>query len=443
MTEVLLQMLLWVTVGLALVLLLRRPARHLFGAGPAFTLWLLPMVLMVAPWLPQRLMPTGMIVLPGLKVAPHAVAYAASSTMAIDLPRALVALWLLVVAFGLLRLGWHCTRLLRGMHGTPVTLANELAEVTPSLDLRRVRIHDAGPAVLWALPRALLLLPEDFTNRFGNAATRELVLRHELTHIRRGDAWWTFAMEFASVLLWFHPLAWIARSRFRLDQELACDAHALRSLPPCSAGYARALLDSVAVQPAPALIPWLVEPQLKERIAMISRIPPSTLRRRTGFFAIAALLVGGGVIAGGNAAVHAATPGSSAAPPSVDVTFKQNHQPSYPVEALQRGEQGVVMLDVSVDAEGHVTGIAVDTKATTAPAVLQSAALAAAANWKFNPGDRNGKPAGGVVQIPVTFSLTEDPASAGSQPCGEGYRYQKGTGKSYSCIAVSSAAVSS
>ncbi len=74
MTDLLLRVLACVTLGLVLVLLLRRPARRMFGAGCAFTLWLLPLGLAVAPLLPQRLAPSAMVVLPGLTVTPHAAA---------------------------------------------------------------------------------------------------------------------------------------------------------------------------------------------------------------------------------------------------------------------------------------------------------------------------------------------------------------------------------
>src|SRR6185312_11187376 len=57
MTDVLLRMLCGATFGLALVLLLRRPARRMFGAGAAFTLWLLPLVLALAPLLPEQVAP--------------------------------------------------------------------------------------------------------------------------------------------------------------------------------------------------------------------------------------------------------------------------------------------------------------------------------------------------------------------------------------------------
>lgn len=405
MTEVLLKVLLDGTIGLVLVLLLRRPARRVFGAGPAFTLWLLPVVLAFAPLLPQRLAPAAMMVLPGLTVTPHAaVAYVSPG---VDVPLVLLTLWLLGVAACLARLVWHYVRLSSGARrGSPAWLA-AVYEAVPSLDARRVRAHADGPAVLWALPRSLILLPEDFAQRFDTVAARELVLRHELTHARRGDAWWCFAMEVISALLWFHPLAWLARSRFRLDQELACDAASLRALPSRHAGYARALLDSVAVQPLPALIPWLSEPQLKERIAMITRIQPGALRRRAGFLAIATLLTGGLLVAGGQAPVQAATQAmSSATPPSVDVTYKNHHPPRYPVEALRKGEQGRVVLNVHVDATGKVTKVDVDQAKTTAAADLQAAAVEAAEGWRFKPGEENGKAVAGWITVPVIFSLS-------------------------------------
>jgi TonB family protein len=445
MTEVLLRMLYEATLGLSLALLLRRPARGLFGAGAAFTLWLLPLVLALAPLLPQQVAPRAMIVVPGLTVTPHLAAPVAARAFSIDWTRWLPMIWLMGAAGALLRLVVHYVRLLRGMQRVPPAWTRGLAEAAPFLDARRVRVHAAGPAVLWALPRSLILLPADFFARFDNPPTRELVLRHELTHARRGDACWSLAMEVASALLWFHPMAWLARPRFRLDQEFACDAASLRASPGRSANYARALLDSMTVQPVPALIPWLAEPQLKERITMISRIPPGALRRRAGFIAIAMLLAGGLYVGGGRQVALAVTPAASGAtPPSVDVAYKQEHPPHYPVEALHKGEQGVVILDVTVDASGKITNTEVDPKGTTAAATLQTAAIQGAQNWKFEPGKKDGRPIGGVVRIPVTFSLKAWKVT-GPHPCPPAYHYKDGSsdGKVYKCIAEGPATPSS
>ncbi|HET7562099.1 MAG TPA: M56 family metallopeptidase [Rhodanobacteraceae bacterium] len=432
MADMLLRMLVWTTFGLALVLVLRRPARHAFGAGSAFTLWLLPVVLALGPLLPRGIAPAAVMVLPAVSVTAHAPVVFASLGVHASWDAVLAGLWLAGVALGSARLAWHHARLRRGArHGSPAWL-DVVRRAAPGMDMRRVRVHASGPAVLGSLPRALVLLPEDFAERFDTLPTRALVLRHELTHVRRGDAWWTLAMELATVLIWFHPLAWLARSRFCLDQELACDAASLRELPECTPGYARALIDSVAAHPVTALIPWLAEPQLKERITMLSRTPPGTLRRRAGFLAVTAMLAGGLFLAGAHAPVHAAAPPAQAAP-AVDITFKNAHPPRYPVAAVKHGEQGTVMLDVTISASGNVEHVAVDAKRSDASPALQQAALAAAANWKFKPGLKNGKPVGGVVRIPVNFSLGGPKGAAGGA-CPPGFQYKQGEGKSYSCI---------
>jgi TonB family protein len=415
-------MLAWVTIGLALTLLLRRPSRNLLGAGPAFTLWCLPVVLVFAPLLPQKIAPAVMVVLPGLTVMPQATSTMASSTAGIDGAQFVMMMWLAGVAVALARLAWHYLALLRDMRATPEAWTSWFAGIAPDIDPRRMRVHAAGPAVVWALPHSRVLLPADFMQRFGDVETRRLILNHELTHARRGDAWWSLAMEIVSALLWFHPLMWMARSRFRLDQELACDAASLRASPGQAMHYARTLLDSVAVQPVPALIPWLAEPQLTERIAMIARTPPGALRRRFGFAAVTALSACGLLLAGGAAAVPIAAPATSASkPPSVDITYKSRHPPRYPIEAVHKGEQGTVILDVMVDDAGNVSGVQVDQHGTDAAPILQLAAIRVANKWKFNPGHKDGKPVGGMIQVPVNFSLNDHPASTGApQPCPAG-----------------------
>lgn len=147
---------------------------------------------------------------------------------------------------------------------------------------------------------------------------------------------------------------------------------------------------------------------------MITRIPPGALRRRAGFLAIAALLGGSLYIAGGQAPVFAAMHATPSATPAVDATYKNAHPPRYPAEAIKKGEQGMVVLDVTIDARGQVLNVAVDPRGTTAPAILQDAAMDAAKDWRYAPGHKHGKAVGGVVRIPVNFSLTGDEPNASS-----------------------------
>lgn len=151
---------------------------------------------------------------------------------------------------------------------------------------------------------------------------------------------------------------------------------------------------------------------------MISRIPPGAMRRRAGLLVVAAMLTVGLLIAGGQTPARAAGKATAASrPPAVDITFKNNHPPTYPADAMKKGRQGAVMLRVTVDATGKITDIAVDPKGTTGAADLQTVSIEAAQGWKFHPGMKDGKPSGGTMFIPVRFSLTP------VDPCKDGEAY--------------------
>ncbi len=393
--------LLLITLAIALALLMRRPVRRGFGAGPAFTLWLLPLLAATLPWLPA--MPVW-AVLPAIHALPDISPTASPIHTATSVPW-LGLVWLTGALSCLLRLLMHYLRLRLQSRHLPGPLMAALLHEMDTLDPRRLRMHPAGPAVLWA-PRSLLLLPPDFMQCF-DATGRRLILRHELTHLRRGDALWNLLAELAGALLWFHPLAWLALPRFRLDQELACDERVLRHSPQDEAGYAKTLLQSVGTSPVPVLIPWLAEPQLKERLTMIQRHRPGALRRRIGYLALALLMAGGTFVA------QAGTAPSSDRQANSDLTYNAKLQPRYPAPAIKNNEQGTVLLTVQVHADGSVGTIAYDPKhSTTTSADLIAAASDAARQWHFNPQMKDGKPVDGYARVPVKFDLTPLPDGA-------------------------------
>lgn len=403
MDATVLRSLLLITLGLAFVLLARRPLRHVFGASPAFVLWLLPCVLAALPWLPA--VPVHWVTLPALQVLPNqGIAANAPSTQASMLAW-LYSAWLAGALAAGLRLVAHYLRLHRQSRRMPEPMLSTLLHEA-TLDPRRLRLHPAGPALSWS-PRTSLLLPADFMQRF-TAAERQLILRHELAHLRRGDAWWNLLAELAAAVLWFHPLIWLALPRFRLDQELACDECVLRHTPQDEAGYAHVLMHSVGHSPAPALIPWLAEPQLKERLTMIQRHRPGALRRRIGYLGLAALMAGSTLVA------QAGTKPAPDQSAESDLTHNMNLQPRYPVAAIKNHQEGTVVLLVQVRADGTLGSITYDPQySNTASADLIAAATDAARQWRFNPQMKDGKAVDGYARVPVKFMLDLLPDKAG------------------------------
>ncbi len=390
----------YVTFGLAGVLMLRKPVRRAFGAGPAFTLWLLPVLLAALPWLPGLPPALRVVTVPGL--LPSLVPVVGTALP--DQSSWVALIWLIGSAAMMLRLATRYWRLRRQCRTPPVDVLRRLQATLPDLDSRRVRLHATGPGLLWAM-RSLLLLPPDFTRRFA-CDQQALVLRHELTHLRRGDPLWRLLAEIGLALLWFHPLAWLAAPRLRLDQELACDEAVLRATPQAQARYARTLLDTAGIAAAPVFTPWLAEPQLKERLVMIGQYRPGATRRRMGFLAVAVLLAASAWVA--------QSPLSTVAEPHAAANLEYNAHlaPKYPADAVKNHDQGMVILEVLVGTDGQPQRITVHSADNVAPSLVK-AASDAAMKWRFNPALRDGKPIESYARVPVRFSLTDtDDSSA-------------------------------
>ncbi|MGA0587481.1 TonB family protein [Dyella sp. KRB-257] len=391
------------SAGLLLVLALRKPARRLFGAGPAFTLWLWPVLLGALPWLPM--LPVSWHVLPPVIAMPAAFAASAPLAPAVSGSVPWMALWLVGAVLALLRLVLAYARLRRRCRPLPPELLAHCRHEHPSLDPRRLRLHPQGPAVLWSW-HSLILLPADFASRFGTEQ-RALVLAHEQTHLTRRDPLWSVLAEVLSALLWFHPLAWLALPRFRLDQELACDERTLRRHAHDAGSYARTLLASTGMDAAPVLIPWLAEPQLKERLMMIRRDRTTTARRLAGYLGAVLFIAGVGLAA--QAAPLANEPSAKA---TQDLQVNTRMQPRYPKASIINKEQGTVVLKVLVHPDGSVKTVDYDPKAsTTTSANLIAAASDAAMQWRFHPAMKNGQPIESYALVPVKFSLHELPGT--------------------------------
>ena len=110
--------------------------------------------------------------------------------------------------------------------------------------------------------------------------TCRFVLRHELSHYRAGDPFWSLLRLVCLCLYWFDPFVWLAALLSRRDCELACDARVLRGMDGESrAAYGRALLGLIRPETARgqllsgATTMQLGKKSLTERIKLIAKKP--------------------------------------------------------------------------------------------------------------------------------------------------------------------------
>ena len=117
--------------------------------------------------------------------------------------------------------------------------------------------------------RPVVVLPAAATA--WTAARLHAVLAHELAHIRRTDYARLLLIEAVYALFWLNPLVRVMRRTAYLDQDLACDAAAVRAGMP-STEYARHLLDLARAGRAAtsaAALPLLRRSTLRARIAAV------------------------------------------------------------------------------------------------------------------------------------------------------------------------------
>ena len=97
----------------------------------------------------------------------------------------------------------------------------------------------------------------------------ELILQHELTHLRHLDFLWSFCRTAAVIVYWWNPFIWLAAVCSKRDAELACDEAVAAGLSDAQRlAYARAIL---AQAPRKAAALSLAGPPVRERILFLTK----------------------------------------------------------------------------------------------------------------------------------------------------------------------------
>jgi TonB family protein len=203
-----------------------------------------------------------------------------------------ISLSFLLVGFA--RLAWLASRSQQVSNETWTGIATTLSR---RFGLRRpvLLLQSDHPTLLvtWGLHQPKVILPD--AARGWHEDRVQIVLAHELAHIRRGDWLVLMAAELLRAVYWFNPLIWIACRRLRRESEHACD-DAVLGLGVEGTEYASHLLDLArafrqhhAFFPAPAM----ARPSSLERrvSAMLNRsLNRTPLTRSSSIVVVIALL---------------------------------------------------------------------------------------------------------------------------------------------------------
>jgi beta-lactamase regulating signal transducer with metallopeptidase domain len=128
--------------------------------------------------------------------------------------------------------GWRRIRQLRhaGLVEIPERVRDSFVRLSQRIGIkRRIELYVcpriSGPLAMGVF-RSLVLLPASALTALSPDQL-EVVLAHELAHIRRGDYLWNMIQTMVETLFFFHPAVWWVSNNLRQQRELCCDDVAL------------------------------------------------------------------------------------------------------------------------------------------------------------------------------------------------------------------------
>ena len=245
----------------------------------------------------------------------------------------------------------------------------------------------------------------------------EAVLAHELAHILRYDYLVNMLQTVVETLLFYHPAVWWASARIRHERELCCDDLAVDSCGDALC-YARALTRLERLRATtPRLALGSAGGPLLYRIQRLAgdtgwQRGPSKL---PGILALSLGLIcfalnvdwARGQQQAAPAPEPAAAESGMPGEPGVRVDLGgarviHRDEVEYPEAAMEKGVQGTVVVEATLDADGVVA----DARVLSGPPELRKAALQSVLQWHFTH-----DAAGSTRQVGIAFQL---PAEIGA-----------------------------
>jgi TonB family protein len=328
-------------------------------------------------------------------------------------------LWTLGVLFFSLRLVWasrQISALRRQAQPAEAALLAIVANLQERMMLARPlrvlvsAVADCPSVVGWFRP--VLLLPT--ATVLGLTPQQlEAVLAHELAHILRYDYLVNMLQAVVETLLFYHPAVWWASARIRQERELCCDDLAVESCGDALC-YARALtrLERLRVT-TPRLALGSAGGPLLYRIQRLAG-DEGWQRGPSKLAGILALSLGLLCFTLNMPWARGQQPDARVPEPAPAVEASVPDEPGvrvdlggasvihrddveYPEAAVERGIQGTVVVEATLDADGVVN----DARVLSGPLELRKAALESVLQWRFTHGA-----AGSTRQISIAFELS-------------------------------------
>jgi TonB family protein len=265
-----------------------------------------------------------------------------------------------------------------------------------------------SPVTFGFLPPVILLPPtllkQPFEQQFAVAS-------HEFLHVRRRDWLFTIGEELVGALVWFHPAVWWLQSQIRLAREQVVDRQVV-ALTEARDPYVSALLAMsgarLRLDLAPAPL-FLRKRHLAQRIhSLLKEVSVSKRRLISSYASIAAILVltawlvAASFPLSGSPQVEVqqrAVVDQAGVSVQADGTLLHRTPVRYPAEAVKNRVEGVVVVSLSLNADGTVS----DARILSGPEELRRTVLESVLQWHY----LREASVPGTLQASIEFRLPE------------------------------------
>jgi beta-lactamase regulating signal transducer with metallopeptidase domain/Leucine-rich repeat (LRR) protein len=139
---------------------------------------------------------------------------------------ALAGIWFVgfVIMLGRLGVGWY--RLRRICSTATLVPYHEYPQNMNGRNLKVLLTSQLEGPVCFGVFRPVVVLPCEMYDK-NITKDLEMVLIHELAHIKRRDCWTNFFQRILEAVLFFHPLVWLASRQLTQQREQICDNYVL------------------------------------------------------------------------------------------------------------------------------------------------------------------------------------------------------------------------
>ena len=255
--------------------------------------------------------------------------------------------------------------------------------------------------------------------------SREEILMHEQTHARQWHSVDVIVSELANIVCWFNPFSWLLKGEIRLNLEYLADNQVAKTMED-SKQYQYHLLGLAHTNSKTGLYNNFNVSQIKSRIIMMNKKRTRTAGRiKYALFAplAAALLIASNISCTSTENQEANTEAIASRAVEGEVFRVVEEMPEfvggmaecmkylaanvkYPTEAIEKGIQGRVIVQMVVTKEGDIA----DTKiARGIDPLLDAEALRVVSSMpKWKPGKQKGEAVNVMYTLPVMFRLGGD-----------------------------------